>query len=353
MKENVALIAGSSGAVGNALARELSSKKEWKVYGLSRRAPEKKIDGVNYFQVDLSNREKCLNKLSKLDDVTHAFYCGRVTHAEQVIESADQNLSLLDNFLNAIELSSKNLRHVHLVQGGKFYGVHVGPFPNPAKEEDSRAPIQNFNYDQQDYLIKRSKDREWSWTASRPNTLLHFSPQIARNIVSTIGVYASICRELGAALDFPGHPGAYKSVTQMTTIELLSRGIAWMATEPLCGDQAFNIINTDVFRWNHLWPEIAKAFKMETGTVRPLKLENVMSDRNEVWKHVCFKYKLKNTNLSELANWGFADATLERYWDEIFCHNKSRRLGFNEWDESELRFIKILKKYQALKLLPM
>ena len=32
MKENVALIAGSSGAVGNALARELSSKKEWKVY---------------------------------------------------------------------------------------------------------------------------------------------------------------------------------------------------------------------------------------------------------------------------------------------------------------------------------
>ena len=352
MKKNVALIAGVSGAVGMALAKELSYRQEWKVYGIARKLTKKTLEGVNYFQIDLSDREKCIGGISSLADVTHAFYCARVTHAEQVIESPTENLSLLDNFINAIELASENLRNVHLVQGGKYYGVHLGPFPTPAKEEDFRAPIPNFNYDQQDYLIKRSKDREWSWTASRPNTLLHFSPLIARNIVSTIGAYAAICRELGAAFDFPGHPGAFTSVTQMTTIELLSRGIAWMTTEPLCQDQAFNIINTDVFRWNRLWPKIAQAFKMETGTARPLKLENIMSDQNEVWKNVCEKYQLEKTNLSELANWGFADATLERYWDEIFSHNKSRRLGFNDWDESESRFLKILKKYQDLKIIP-
>jgi len=352
MNENVAIIAGSSGTVGNALAREISSRHDWKVYGLSRRDPQHKLEGVDYFQMDLNDSEECVKKLSKLNDITHAFYCGRATHEEQVIEGANENLILLDNFINAIELASVNLKHVHLVQGGKFYGVHLGPFPTPAKEEDFRAPIQNFNYDQQDYLSRRSIDKEWSWTASRPNTLLHFSPHIARNIVSTIGAYAAICREVGAALDFPGHPGAYTSVTQMTTIELLSRGIVWMSTEPLCKDQAFNIINTDVFRWNHLWPKIAQAFKMDAGTERPLRLENIMSGRNEVWKYLCEKYKLKKSNLNDLANWQFADATFERHWDEIFSHNKSKRFGFQDWDESELRFLKILKKYQDSKIIP-
>ena len=196
------------------------------------------MDGVNYFQLDLNDREKCIEGLSKKVDVTHVFYCGRATHAEQVLESSEDNLRLLDNLLNGIELAAENLRHVHLVQGGKYYGVHIGEFPTPAREEDSRAPIPNFNYDQQDYLVERSVKRKWSWTTSRPNTLLHFSPQIARNIVSTLGAYAAICRELGAELDFPGHPGAFLSVTQMTTIELLARGIAWMTTEPLCQDQA-------------------------------------------------------------------------------------------------------------------
>jgi len=53
-----------------------------------------------------------------------------------------------------------------------------------------------------------------------------------------------------------------------------------------------------------------------------------------------------------VANWGFADATLERYWDEILSHNKCRRLGFEEWDESEARFIHLLKQYQETAILP-
>ena len=163
MKQYVALIGGASGAVGTALARELSLRKEWKVYGFARRAPEIILEGVNYFQLDLNDREKCIEGLSKLVDVTHVFYCGRATHAEQVLESSEDNLRLLDNLLNGIELAAENLRHVHLVQGGKYYGVHIGEFPTPAKEEDSRAPIPNFNYDQQDYLVERSVKSKWPW----------------------------------------------------------------------------------------------------------------------------------------------------------------------------------------------
>ena len=60
MKQYVALIGGASGTVGTALARELSLRKEWKVYGFSRKVPEIILEGVNYFQLDLNDREKCI-----------------------------------------------------------------------------------------------------------------------------------------------------------------------------------------------------------------------------------------------------------------------------------------------------
>ena len=352
MNKHVALIGGITGAVGSALARELCSRNNWEVHGLSRNAPTRPIEGVNYGQLNLNVQDSLQTGLSAFKDVTHLFYCGRATHAEQVLENAEDNLRLLDHLVCGVETFAENLEHVHLVQGGKYYGVHVGPFPTPAREEDSRAPIPNFNYDQQDYLDQRSKNRKWSWSASRPNTLLHYSPQISRNIVSTLGVYAAICRELGASLDFPGNPGAFESITQMTTIELLAKGIAWMVTEKSCLNQAFNFTNTDVFRWKHLWPRIAECFDMVPGSVRPLKLEEVMSERDEVWKSIAKKFGLKTSSLDQVANWGFADATLERYWDEILSHNKCRSLGFHEWDETETRFVHRLKQYQNSAILP-
>ena len=36
---HTALIAGYTGAVGSALARELAGRAEWRVYGLARRPP--------------------------------------------------------------------------------------------------------------------------------------------------------------------------------------------------------------------------------------------------------------------------------------------------------------------------
>ena len=112
------------------------------------------------------------------------------------------------------------------------------------------------------------------------------------------------------------------------------------------------MINSDVFRWSQLWPLIADAFKMPCGSIRPLQLADVMSERNEVWDDICRRNRLEKRSLDQVANWGFADATLERYWDEIFCHNKARKFGFDEWDNSISRFLSILEGYQNAKILP-
>ena len=353
-----ALIAGYTGAVGGALARELAGRGEWRVYGLARRAPVAAepagpvVAGVTGVAADMADRDGLRSALEPLADVTHLFYCGRATHAEQVIEDAAANLALLENVVTATEAAAAGLRHVHLVQGGKYYGVHVGPFPTPADEAQPRAPVDNFNYDQQDYLSARAAAARWTWSASRPNTLVHFSPAIARNLVSTLGAWAAICRELGAALDFPGPPAAYASLTQVTSIELLARAIAWMVTEPACANEAFNVTNTDLFRWHALWPRLAEAFAMPLGSVRPQRLAEVMAGRDALWRQVCARHGLAQARLDRVANWGYADATLERTWDEILSHNKARRLGFHDWDDSLARFFAVLGAYRQAGILP-
>lgn len=352
MSARVALIAGVTGAVGGALAGELANRSDWSVYGLSRTPPRTAIDGVQYIHADMADAAGCRETLSGLAALTHVFYCARATHAEQVLESAEDNLRLLDNVISAAETAAQRLQHVHVVQGGKYYGVHVGPFPTPAREDDTRAPIPNFNYDQQDHVTARAESAGWQWTTSRPNTLLHFSPDIGRNIVSTLGAYAAICRELGAALDFPGHPGAWDSVTQMTTMEVLARGIVWMSETAACANNGFNMTNTDVFRWRTLWPRIAAAFQMPAGSLRPLCLQQVMAERGDLWQQICSRYGLRSTALAQVANWGFADATLERYWDEILSHNKCRRFGYDGWDDSEARMLGLFARYQREGILP-
>ena len=345
-----AVIAGVTGAVGSAIARELGTAGDRAVVGLSRNPPKNPVAGVEYLSVDLADAAQCRQALVEQGEVTHLFYCGRATHREQTLEDAATNLALLENVLRAAEHGP--LRHVHLVQGGKVYGVHVGPFPTPAREDDPRAVIENFNYDQEDLLRQRSEDRSWTWSASRPNTLLHFSPDIARNLVSSLGAYAAISRELGCALDFPGQEGAYRSLTQVTSIDVLARAMAWMATEPACANQAFNVTNGDIFRWSRLWPRIADAFDMECGSVRPLRLAQVMQGREAVWTRICERHGLVRRPLSAVANWGYLDATLERTWDEILSTTKARRHGFHEWEDSEAQLLALIGEYRAAKILP-
>ena len=345
-----AVIAGVTGAVGGAVARELASSGEWSVTGLSRNPSKDPIDGVEYVRADLADPERCRQAVGRHGDATHLFYCGRATHREQTLEDAATNLALLDNVLSAAERGP--LRHVHLVQGGKVYGVHVGPFPTPAREDDPRAVIENFNYDQEDLLLRRSEGRGWTWSASRPNTLLHFSSAIARNLVSSLGAYAAISRELGCALDFPGPEGAYRSLTQVTSIELLARAMAWMATEPACANQAFNVTNGDVFRWSRLWPRIADAFDMPCGSVRPLRLATVMQGKEATWDRIREEHGLPPRPLSEVANWSYLDATLERTWDEILSTSKARRFGFHDWQDSQDRLLALIREYRTANILP-
>jgi hypothetical protein len=85
------------------------------------------------------------------------------------------------------------------------------------------------------------------------------------NLVMAVAVYASIAKELGLPLWFPGTRGAYTSLFEATDAVHLARVAVWAATEPRCANQIFNIANGDYFRWEHLWPRIPGFFAMEAA----------------------------------------------------------------------------------------
>ena len=85
------------------------------------------------------------------------------------------------------------------------------------------------------------------------------------NLGMLVAVYASISKELGLPLCYPGTADNVHALYQCTDATLLARAIEWMSTSPQCANESFNITNGDFFRWENLWPRIAKLFDMEVG----------------------------------------------------------------------------------------
>jgi hypothetical protein len=78
------------------------------------------------------------------------------------------------------------------------------------------------------------------------------------NLSMVISVYASISRELGLPLRFPGTPNAYTALYQVTSADILARATEWATTSPSAANEIFNVTNGDYFRWINLWPALVR-----------------------------------------------------------------------------------------------
>jgi nucleoside-diphosphate-sugar epimerase len=347
-----ALIVGATGAAASRLTELLAARADWQVIALCRRPPADGPDRVQYLAPNLLAANACRERLATCSEVTNIFYAARAGHGEGGSEPVEDNLAMLRNVVEAIEPAAPGLRHVHLVEGGKWYGLHHGPYKTPAKEDDPRHPSPNFYYDQQDFLEARQRGKRWSWSASRPNVICDFAPGRARSLVTILGAYAAIRRELGLALDFPGKPGAYDTLTEVTEAGHLARAMLWMASEPSCANQAFNITNGDLFRWRNLWPRLAAWFEMPAGDVRPIRLAEWAADKAPVWERVVARHGLRPTPFAEIALWGFGDFVLGQDFDLVSDMTKARRFGFHDVVDSEAMLFDLLEQYRAARILP-
>ncbi len=345
-----ALVAGAHGTAGHTLVSYLAKRPDWKVTGLARRSlPDS--DGIPIIAIDLLDRAACSDKLSSLKDVTHVFFAAyqeRQSFAEQVAP----NLAMLVNLVEVIERVASSLHRVVLLQGAKYYGVHLGPFKTPAKEDDPRHMPPNFYYDQEDYLRKRGQNASWTWTAVRPGTIFGYSIGSPMNLAMVLAVYASISRELGLPLRFPGTFRAYRALRALTDAELLAKAMVWAATEPCCASEAFNITNGEPIRWENLWPGFAHIFDMEWALPQKIRLGEVMADKAPLWDSMTKKYGLRPDAYADIVRWSFGDYIFNYNYDVLLDASKARRFGFAEHVDNEEMFRRLFDDFRGRRIIP-
>lgn len=350
--KKVALIAGASGLVGRAIAKRLLATGDWKVIGLARRPPLASTNSpMEWIALDLANADDCKRGLAHLKDVTHIFYAVRFDHPEGQPEDIETNAAMLRHLVKALEPVAA-LRHVHAVHGSKYYGHQLTPVALPMRETSPRAPGENFYFNQEDFLITHSSGKSWTFTTSRPHAFCDTAVDHPRSIGLVFAIYACIQRALGRPFSFPGTEAAYNARTQFTDLALLARAIHWMAEEPKCANQAFNVVNGDTPRWGELWVKFAEYFDVEVGPPEPMKLTDYMQDKGTVWRRIIAEHGLRPTELQNIALWAYGDYQIRPQWDVGSSMDKARSMGFHDRVDSTAMFISQFDHYRAARIVP-
>jgi nucleoside-diphosphate-sugar epimerase len=350
MERKVCVIAGALGIAGRALVEHLEQGDEWEVIALSRRAPDFPTH-ARFLAVDLLNTDDCRMKLSECRDATHIFFAAYAPGRTAADEVAP-NLAMVVNLVTTIERVAPRLAHVQLIQGSKWYGNHLGPYRTPAKEDDPRHMPPNFYYDQQDWVEARQRGKQWTWSALRPHCICGLSVGSPMNHLLALSLYASISRELGLPLRFPGAPGAFRAVYQFTDARLLARAMVWAATTPACANEAFNMTNGELERWENIWPSLAATFGMKPGPVQSINLVRTMADKEPLWEAMCRKYELRSYSPSQLVSWEFADWSYSNSFDQMSSLAKARRAGWKESLEAEPMFRDLIARLISDRVIP-
>ncbi len=345
-----ALIVGATGVVGGNLLREIVARADWETVAVSRRRPD--VSGhYEHIAVDLTDASSAVEKLADLADVTHIFFAAYVQKPTPR-EMVASNMAMLRNVLDAIEPVARDLRHVNLMHGAKWYGSHLGPFKTPAQENDPRHMPPNFYYDQQDFIVERQRRKDWTWSAVRPHTICGFALGNPMNLVMVMAVYASISKALGLPLRHPGSEANANTLYNVTDSRLAARASLWMASEPSAFNEAFNITNGDIFRWRDLWPAIARYFDMELAPPQKIDLPVMMADKAGLWAELARQHGLRDTPYDQLVNWTFGNHVFTPQHDIILSTTKIRQRGFVEVQDTTEMFVRQFGELRDQKIIP-
>lgn len=354
--QRTALVVGVTGIGGNHVARELLAKG-WNVIGLSRRPP-RDLPDVQHVAADLLDPQALSTALAHVAP-THVFittWMRQDTEAENI----RVNAALVRNLLDALS-ARKSVRHVALVTGLKHY---LGPFEayaksgtlpdTPLRESQPRLPLENFYYAQEDEVYAAAERDRFTWSVHRPHSIIGQAVGNAMNMGTTLAVYATICKETGRPFQFPGSEAQWKGLSDVTDARMLAKQLVWAADTDAAKNEAFNIVNGDVFRWSWLWPKLAEWFGVEAagynGQIQPL--ETAMAQDAPLWRDIATRHGLAEPDLNRLASAWHTDLDLGRPLEVMTDMANSRRLGFTAYQATDASFFELFERLRAQKLIP-
>jgi nucleoside-diphosphate-sugar epimerase len=347
-----ALIVGSTGITGGNLAEHLVPRG-WRVFGLARNPG--RTSGVTPIAADLQNAASVKQALAGLD-ISHVFLCTWLRQNTEA-ENVRVNGAMIRNLFAAIE--DRQLTHAALVTGTKQY---LGPFEaygqtsaeTPFREDTPRLPGENFYYTQEDILFDAARRGNFTWSVHRPHSMIGYTLGNAMNMGVTLAVYGTLCRETGQPFLFPGSHLQWNALTDITDARLLAKHLEWAALTPSAHNEAFNIVNGDVFRWRWLWPRLAAYFGVEpVGPPQPIApLAPRMANIAPIWVALAAKHNLAEPNIDKLASWWHTDGDLGRELECVNDMNKSRRMGFTTNQETPASFFDVFNRLKADRIIP-
>jgi nucleoside-diphosphate-sugar epimerase len=289
MAQKIVLVAGASGFVGGAAIARFAAEG-WQVMGLSRREPARKVPGVEYRRVDLLDPAACRAAAPDLHHVTHVVYAAVNETPGDLVASwtdplhAARNGAMFENLLDALLSAAHRLEHVTVIHGTKAYATHLASRPVvPLRESFRRPPHDDFYFRQEDLLWARCRSQPFHWTILRAPMIAGGGYGSNLNALLAIAVFASLFREQGSELPFPGSRDNL-GVMEMLDVELLARAIVWAAEAPEARDQTFNVANGDTYVWPDLWPRIAGEFGLRAAAAEPMSVRDTVFSRAEQWR---------------------------------------------------------------------
>ena len=349
-----ALVVGATGIAGSALVDHLTAEG-WPVLALSRR-PGAERDGVRWLSADLTSAVSLAEALEQ-EQPTHVFFTAW-SRQDTEEENIEVNAGMVRDLLTA--LRGKPVAHVALMTGLKHY---LGPFEayaagemadTPFHEEEPRLPVRNFYYAQEDELFAAAERQGFTWSVHRSHTVIGHAVGNAMNMGLTLAAQAVLCRESGQPFVFPGSETQWNGLTDMTDAGLLAEHMLWASTTPTGADEAFNIVNGDVYRWRWMWPQLAAYFGVDwegfEGTPRPL--EQAMAGRDGEWARIAEHHGLAEARLDRVASWWHTDGDLGRDIEVVTDMSKSRLAGFTGYRRTVDAFTDLFDRYRAEKLIP-
>jgi nucleoside-diphosphate-sugar epimerase len=353
--ENHALVVGSTGIVGNNLADHLIAGG-WAVSGLARKAVARPA-GVRPVVADLLRPEALAAALVGLRP-THVFFSTWLRQATEA-ENIRVNGAMVRNLLDAVRPLG-SVRHVALVTGLKHY---LGPFEaygkgdlpdTPFREEQGRLAIENFYYAQEDEVFAAARRDGFTWSVHRPHTIIGYAVGNAMNMGVTLAVYASVCKATNRPFLFPGSPQQWNGLTDVTDARLLARHLAWAATTDGAANEAFNVVNGDVFRWRWMWTKLADYFGVEPAAYPgyPTPLETQMAGDAAAWSELAKANGLAEPDIGRLTSAWHTDADLGRPMEVMADMTKSRRLGFLDHQSTLHSFFDLFDRLRRERLIP-
>jgi nucleoside-diphosphate-sugar epimerase len=349
-----ALVVGASGIIGGATT-ELLVKEAWNVFGLARRPTAQ--TGVHPVAADLHDARGTAAALAKIKP--DAVFITTWARQDSEVENIRVNSAMVRHVLDGLPKPDGS-RHVTLVTGLKHY---LGPFEaygkgalpqTPFREEQGRLDVANFYYAQEDEVFAAAARDGFTWSVHRPHTVIGKAVGNAMNMGTTLAVYATICRGTGRPFRFPGSSAQWSGLTDMTDARLLAKHLLWAAATPAAANEAFNVVNGDVFRWQWMWGRIAHWFGLEPapfdGTIQPLKMQ--MANDAAAWLQIAEREKLVERDLGRLASPWHTDADLGRPIEVVTDMSKSRRLGFTGYQPTDDAFFDLFARLRADRLIP-